>query len=164
MTITNREAEIREALLRKVLCKKHIQPNFSQKKQVLAVKEATLKITASTSKVEARNLKKGDTNQLSNLTKTKPFNATQKENFNTSHHNKKSEWEIKDQKLINWFNKLKPEQLPIPPFELSPGINVIGNNFYTHLENEIARGSISVRAKSGALQSTLQNLRDKITD
>ena len=74
-----------------------------------------------------------------------------------------STWGDEDQKLVSWFEQLAPDQLPTPPFALSPWATVNGNQFYIQLRACIAQGPKGVRAKMGALQDDLQRLKKIIT-
>jgi hypothetical protein len=66
--------------------------------------------------------------------------------------------------LTRWFLSLKYYELPVPPFELKKGHTVTGVKFYERLREEIARGTLSARAQTGALQDDLVDLMIYIFD
>lgn len=72
-------------------------------------------------------------------------------------------WTPEEQLLIDWFYEMeKNNALPNPPFQLSPGITVIGPKFYNRIKEEINAGPICPRARTGALQYDLFCLKKVI--
>jgi len=70
------------------------------------------------------------------------------------------EWTKEDKELIDWFLSLPESDYPKTPFFLRRGVRVI--DFFTALKEEIARGAEMARAKNGALQDDIKDLRKVI--
>jgi hypothetical protein len=66
--------------------------------------------------------------------------------------------------MTAWFLSLKESELPKTPFELKKGHTVNSPLFYERLREEIARGTLSARAQTGALQDDLVDLMIYIFD
>ena len=84
-------------------------------------------------------------------------------NLNTSLASGKPTLSREEHELFEWFLQLQKEQLPVAPFELSPGIKVINRDvFFASLKRDALAGSNSARARTGALQQDLFMLRELI--
>jgi len=72
----------------------------------------------------------------------------------------KTSWPPEVQSLVDWFMKLKP---PETPFYLEDHREIIDpKKFFSSLRRDIEAGPSKPRARTGALQSDLRNLRDKL--
>lgn len=77
----------------------------------------------------------------------------------------KTAWTAKEQKAIDWFLKAYlQDQLPKPPFQLTPFARVTGDIFYIHLKEDIAKGPQGQRAIMGTFQDRLFKLREVCED
>jgi hypothetical protein len=69
-----------------------------------------------------------------------------------------------EQKLNNWVQQLKLEQLPKEPFEISPGVNVVNKAvFLSTLKQEITLEPKNYRMQAGVLQEDILKLKKLIS-
>jgi len=65
--------------------------------------------------------------------------------------------------LVDWALNLTPDQLPSIPWELEKGKKVIGNEkFLASLQRDLREGPSSPRARTGAIESDLINMWNKM--
>ncbi len=75
----------------------------------------------------------------------------------------KQAWGEEEGELVGWF--LSTSSLPTEPFQLNGAVRVCDPlKFYAYLRENISCGSKGVRARFGALQQDLRDLKDLFSD